>query len=553
MRRQKKQRRKWTTVERIIFIICCIIVVVNVTYILYSDRYRILKQYYSNYDITPLNLTEEQKLEDFECYYNAIVSNFPMLQEYKEIFGYDFEAKKGYYQNQVKATTSDYEFFCVMQSIANELPSFHTDIVFPRFAQYETLGCYNMTPTLCNNKVYPASVYWDELLKNEYDKESMRGTVYKGYTYINGEYFMIVDTDGVKKGTKLTAVNGINVDEYVYENQFASVEKKYDTQHEKVYISRFYVNNKWGEKVTLTLEDREGNTYYQEAFCEKNMSAGLFLQMVYGKQEQAPSVIDQYVYSYIDEAENVGYIRIETLSMIWAEEIETSLKEMENCRAVILDLRDNYGGVQMMAQKYMYPLLFSENVSMKNKWYMIDSSDNKRIIWEDILGLLFKFRFRKADEGEVYSESEKEYLYTYRSYNYEGEAKKEKDVYVLINGSTGSAADGFSAALKKTSAVIIGENTNGEGLADSFVCDYLPNSGLVYIYMFGKAYNEDGTDNSLYGTAPDVYSYITPEGYGKCSEMISAGEDPFTFENRQKWDDVLIRALEMFRGTGKAN
>lgn len=116
---------------------------------------------------------------------------------------------------------------------------------------------------------------------------------------------------------------------------------------------------------------------------------------------------------------------------------------------------------------------------------------------------------------------------------------------MLINGSTGSAADGFTAALKKTSAEIIGENTNGEGLANSFVCDYLPNSGFVFIYMFGKAYNEDGIDNSLYGTAPDVYAHITQEGYSKCNELLLDGKDAYTYENRQKWDDVLLRALEM--------
>lgn len=78
----------------------------------------------------------------------------------------------------------------------------------------------------------------------------------------------------------------------------------------------------------------------------------------------------------------------------------------------------------MLAQKYIYPQLFSDDVSIQNRWYMINSSDNKRIIWEDIMSLLFKFKFRKANSGEVYAEDEKEYLYTYRSYDYEGKAKR---------------------------------------------------------------------------------------------------------------------------------
>lgn len=154
----KKPRRKWTLAERIIFIVCCIIIVINVLRVTYADRYRILEKYYKDYMAVPLNLSEEQKLEDFEYYYNAIVSNFPMLEEYKEVLGFDFEGKKEYYKELVKATTSDYEFFPVMLSISDDIPSFHTDIVFPRFEEYKSLGCYNMTPTLCNNKVYPSSI-----------------------------------------------------------------------------------------------------------------------------------------------------------------------------------------------------------------------------------------------------------------------------------------------------------------------------------------------------------------------------------------------------------
>lgn len=541
----KKPRRKWTLAERIIFIVCCIIIVIGILCIVYSDRYRILERHYRDCEVMPLNLSEEQKLEDFEYYYNAIVSNFPMLEEYKEGLGFDFEERKEYYEEMVKATTSDYEFFSVLMAISDDIPSFHTDIVFPRFEEYKTLGCYNMTPTLCNNKVYPASIYWQELLKSEYDKEYMRGVTYVGYKYINGEYVMIADTEAGGKGTKLLEVNGVDIHDYVFENQFSSVKKRYDVQHDRLYLTLFYVNNKLGEPVTLTLEDCDGNRYYREAFCEKEKSAGLYLNWAYGKTATTPSVLNQYVYHYIDETNDVGYIRIMALGRSWEEEIEGKLNEVSDCKSIIIDLRDNYGGVQEVAQKCIYPKLFSTDVTMKNRWYMIDSPDNKKIAWEDKLSFKFKLRFKKAGMGEVYATDKSEYLYTVRKYDYKGEAKEEKDVYVLINNFTGSAADGFVAALKKTSAVVIGENTNGEGLAKSFVCDYLPNSGLVFIYMFGKAFNEDGTDNSLYGTAPDIYAYITAEGYGKCNEMIFAGIDPYTYENRQKWDDVLNQAIEM--------
>lgn len=352
---------------------------------------------------------------------------------------------------------------------------------------------------------------------------------------------MTADTEAGEKGTRLLEVNGTDIHDYVLESQFSSIKKRYDTQHDRLYLPLFYINNKLGEPVTLTLEDCEGKRYYREAFCEKEKGAGLYLNWAYGEETAAPSVLNQYVYNYIDEINDTGYIRIAAFGRNEQEEIEDKLNEVSDCKSIIVDLRDNYGGMQKVAQECIYPKLFCDNVTMQNRWYMIASPSNKKIAWEDILSFDFNLRLKRAEKGEVYAADKKEYLYAIRNYEYKGEAKEEKNVYVLINNSTGSAADGFTAALKKTSAVVIGENTNGEGLARSFTCDYLPNSGLVFIYMFGKAFNEDGTDNSLYGTAPDIYEYISAEGCAKVVELASQGKDPYTFENRLEWDNVLKR------------
>ncbi len=540
-----KERRKWSKIEKAIFVICCLIIVVGNLFILYLSRYDIVKMFYEDYKPVAMNLSEEEKLEDFEYYYNTMVTSFPMLEEYKTEMGYNFENKKEHYEKLIKATTSDYEFFCVMSAIVNEFPSFHTDIVFPRFNEYETLGCYNMTATLCNNKVYPASVYWDELLEKEYDKEDMRGTVYVGYTYIDGEYISLIDLENVDKGTKLVEVNGKNVHDYVFENQFSSVKKNYDPRQDKVYVEAFYINNKFGEPVTLTLQDTLGNIYYQKAFCEQDKRAGLSLYMAYHDNTTEPGVLNNIVYNHVDGSRDVGYIRISAFSMLWADEIAQKLNEIKECKAIIIDLRNNYGGVQMLPQEYIYPFLFSNDLSIKNKWYMMDSKSNKRIIWEDIAALFFRLKLKK--------DIDKDLLYSYRSYDYVGETTEEKEIYVLVNSDTGSAADGFVAALKETSATIVGENTGGEGLADSFICDYLPNSGLVFTYMFGKAYNDDGTDNSLYGTAPDIYSTIKAEGYIKRDELVNEGKDPYTYENRLVWDTVLVEALQIMENNQKSN
>jgi C-terminal processing protease CtpA/Prc len=101
-----------------------------------------------------------------------------------------------------------------------------------------------------------------------------------------------------------------------------------------------------------------------------------------------------------------------------------------------------------------------------------------------------------------------------------GYVTSNKKVYLLVSDGTGSAADGFAALLKENNlATLIGSNTGGEGLADSFMMDSLPNSGLVFIYTYSIAFGCDGLNNSVYGTSPDVYVNMSVDGFNKNSEM----------------------------------
>lgn len=64
---------------------------------------------------------------------------------------------------------------------------------------------------------------------------------------------------------------------------------------------------------------------------------------------------------------------------------------------------------------------------------------------------------------------------------------------------------------------------------------------------FSWIINNDGTDNSVYGTSPDIYSELSIENYIIQQELIDNGEDPYTYENRLKWDNVLIETLELIK------
>ena len=71
--------------------------IVIIIFSLYVSRYTILN--FINIILPPSpdfakNLTQEQKLEDFEYLYNLVTQSIPMLDDYEEIYGYNFKDRK---------------------------------------------------------------------------------------------------------------------------------------------------------------------------------------------------------------------------------------------------------------------------------------------------------------------------------------------------------------------------------------------------------------------------------------------------------------------------
>lgn len=74
----------------------------------------------------------------------------------------------------------------------------------------------------------------------------------------------------------------------------------------------------------------------------------------------------------------------------------------------------------------------------------------------------------------------------------------------------------------------------------------LPQSRIAFSYY--ASYSNGSSNNSLTGTAPEHYIYDADyEGYLLCNEMFKNGIDGNTYENRLKWDNVLIKTLELIK------
>ncbi|HHX62131.1 MAG TPA: hypothetical protein GX707_15695 [Epulopiscium sp.] len=263
------------------------------------------------------------------------------------------------------------------------------------------------------------------------------------------------------------------------------------------------------------------------------------LSRLYEKDNQKSRNINDEngICSYFDYKNDIGYVQVKDFMNLQGKKLLTTLESMKEFSSIIIDLRDNYGGLRNYGIKYLYAPIYNDSVTVTHNWFIPDSDSNK-VINNAALNR-FVYCTDKNESGFYYT----------RKYTYKGESTQTKQsIYYLINRRTGSAADGYIAMIKENNlGTIVGSITRGEGLADSFYRGSLKHSGLVYIYFPSLCYNKDGTNNSVYGTKPDIYINKTKESFYKEKDLQENGIDINIYTERIKYDNILIKTIEMIQ------
>jgi C-terminal peptidase prc len=154
---------------------------------------------------------------------------------------------------------------------------------------------------------------------------------------------------------------------------------------------------------------------------------------------------DNWTY-YADEENKIGYVCLTQFSPNTAYELDTAIRKMQRTglKGLVLDLRFNPGG------------LLSEAIKVSD------------LFLED--GLIVSVRYRRANERHNQEE---------RFYDRGFGAYTGFPVTVLVNGSSASASEIVSAALRDHErATIVGERTYGKGSVQD-VIDFAPTSGQI--------------------------------------------------------------------------
>jgi hypothetical protein len=517
-------RMKKKVISLIGILWACLCVVFVIIILKYNVK-GIINSVFPPEEIQELNLTEEEKLEDFNFFFNTVTSSMPMINEYDSVYGFNITERKDYYQEMVKSTKNDYEFYCVMVALTQEIPSFHTDLVYPD--SINTLHCYNSKKISTDRAVISYNRYWADIIEDNIDSTCN----YYVFTYVDGEYlFNWIESTGVleEETAQLIEIDGVAVDDFITSN-ISVYNLFYDGKNEKPCRTKIVLNDLNGDCKKVKIKFADGTV------IEKQLCYSIYMEEAFLHQNTSNAVeYEDYTFYETDE---YAYISLNNMSNPYGEDIKDKLNNL-SCSNIIIDLRENYGGNTQYAAKYIYPSLFSKDIDEVSNWYLPDSDANKVIVNDWANRLVHKFN--SVDESPYETENGIELLCSISEQNYRGGNENDKNVILITSQKTGSAADRFVSDMKKNNlALVVGNNTGGEGLMYSYNAMSLPNSRLVFIYMPSGAKNPDGSDNSVSGTKADVYINLSKEDFNTYNEMIESGEDYTSFEAKMKYDTIL--------------
>lgn len=495
--------------------------------------------------IIELNMSMEEKMKDFEYLYNCIATSLPLdtLSGIEKQYGIDFVGRHDLYKEMIADTETDLDFYAVMNAIMEDVPTFHTDIPYPDYDYYGTFGCWNIEEVLSTRGIKNKSVYWNTLMRDSctelYELSIISNKFhYQSYT---GEYC-------AENGDVLLEIDGIAVDDYIDRTMVQPI--KYDYINQKAFrrwltFCAEPYSDAMAVPVTIKFRDEKGTIHESQVYMDVVASVldGYSRALGVKKKEQKPiSVADDMFYSYYDSENEILYLNIGQIDKWTMQSVADTLKDIK-CTDIILDIRNNFGGNFDYVAMYLYPYLYGDDLEINHTWYLPNTKYAKKIVsnWKASRQLALKKSDYVAENGLGQSQ---DYLVSEEITRLTGgmNVPEDMNVYVLISGETGSAADRLALVLKDCkNATLIGTNTAGEGRMSSFLMDYLPSSGLVFIYMPELAYNIDGTNNAVVGTAPHIYvKEREPEEMENGTDNI----DMYTYENRLLWDDVLRRAVQ---------
>lgn len=527
-----KKHNKFSVILKFVFIVVILIMLLLVVQMALTvnniSRYNELSDTGILDETVHVSLSAKEKSGDFEkAFYDTVEKN-PSLNDIESLYNISYIDRFEYYEDLIVNSSDEYDFFCKFYAFFQDIPSVHACLCYPEYSSLINTKCLNVENELTNDYIKLYTYAWNKIITDGYKNYKANTCV---YTYVDGEYIYNTNSKYYSDefvGSKLVSINGIESDDMVFE-RLSICKVDYDEIHQKPYRTGFVFNDRHGEQVEVTIKTANGDLVKDTLFMDVRSD----MSYVFGYENNIQHVDSSDKHFQIHKDNNFVYVKINDFKNGYGEQLKDELKAaISDCSDIIIDIRDNAGGYADYFESYIYPVLFAEDLYVENPVYFINSKSTKSIY----LNLLYRVAYNfSVTAPSGYSKYVNEY--SANGYN-----NSELNIYILISETTCSAADSFAALVSDYDKVtLIGVNTGGEGLCGTMMMETLPSSKLTYTFMPSVGYNMGNQNNSVIGTAPDIYVELSKNGFLKRNSL----DEPYTYENRLLWDDALITAIKV--------
>ncbi len=501
------------------------------------------------YELSAVEMSQEDMREDIDYFFDLMESSQPNIYFYEQLYGFDMDKLRSKCRAETENINSEAEFYGYISAVVNMLPSCHSAVIPPDFDSFEycSFSYLNAFMTMNDSELIGYTNGWEKIISGYYENASYASEGFAAQ-YIDGKYYITSAGEEFSEyiDGEIISINGGTPENYVKEN-ITGGKLKYDFKNEGIYYDALFFypcQTPTAKKISMEIRTREGTFSDTEVYSDyvRNAVTAYYLNHCEsGENNNISSPPSAYYFN--DGQRNITYIALPMLTAS-SGEIYEILQNIKNDN-IIVDLRYCPGGEISFTVNEVYPALFDRDAAVEFEVYTPYSKPNRRFSENyGIKNLARDFFAAKKYDG-IFPDSNSKYVAEKRTIEFKGSSQNHSNVYLLIGGNTASAADLLSAAAKESGAVLIGSNTSGEGMVSGVYIDKLPNSRLMFSYI--KEFTSIGNEssNSVYGTAPHIYSAATAADYCNFTEIADREDDPYTYENRLEWDSALNAAIEM--------